>query len=264
MTFAIVGGGPTGVELAGAIAEISRHVLVSDFRSIDPREARIVLIEAGARILPAYAPVSSARAARTLETRGVEVRTGTPVTGVDATGVQVGAERLEAGTVIWCAGVAASPLARSLGVPLDRAGRVIVAPDLTIPGHPEIFVAGDLALFLHQTGQPLPGVAQVAIQQGRSAARNILRDLAGQPRKPFRYIDKGNMAVIGRSAAVAELVGLKISGFPAWLMWCFIHILYLVGFRSRLVVLVEWAWAYVRYERGARLITGDMESPRPG
>ncbi|MEX1243746.1 MAG: NAD(P)/FAD-dependent oxidoreductase [Thermoanaerobaculia bacterium] len=264
LTFVLVGGGPTGVELAGAIAEISRHVLVSDFRSIDPREARILLIEAGPRILPAYSAASSRRAVKTLERRGVEVRAGSPVTGIDPGGVQLGSDRIDAATVLWCAGVAASPLARSLGVPLDRAGRVIVEPDLSVPGHPHVFVAGDLALFLHQTGQPLPGVAQVAIQQGRNAARNILRDLRKEPRRPFHHVDKGNMAVIGRSAAVAEIAGLAVSGLPAWLMWCFIHILYLVGFRSRLVVLVEWAWAYLSYERSARLITGDLEAPRTG
>ncbi len=264
LTFVLVGAGPTGVELAGAIAEIARHVLVSDFRAIDPREARILLLEAGPRILPAYSAESSRNAVKALERRGVEVRAGSPVTGVDARGVELGSERVAAATVVWCAGVAASPLARSLGVPLDRAGRVVVEPDLSIPGHREIFVAGDLALYLHQTGQPLPGVAQVAIQQGRSAARNVLRDLGGETRRPFRYRDKGNMAVIGRSAAVAELAGLKISGWLAWLMWCFIHILYLVGFRSRFVVLVEWAWAYFSNERSARLITGDLGTPRTG
>ena len=264
LTFVLVGGGPTGVELAGAIAEIARSVLVSDFRSINPREARILLLEAGPRILPAYSAESSRSAAKALERRGVEVRAGSPVTGVDTDGVQLGSDRVDAATVLWCAGVAASPLARSLGVPLDRAGRVTVESDLSIPGHREIFVIGDLALYLHQTGQPLPGVAQVAIQQGRSAARNILRDLRGEPRKPFRYRDKGNMAVIGRSAAVAELAGLEVSGWLAWLMWCFIHILYLVGFRSRLVVLVEWAWAYLGNERSARLITGDIDCPRTG
>ena len=264
LTFVLVGGGPTGVELAGAISEIARQVLVSDFRSINPREARILLLEAGPRILPAYSARSSRSAAKVLERRGVEVRAGSPVTGVDADGVQLGSDRIDAATVLWCAGVAASPLARSLGVPLDRAGRVTVEPDLTIPAHPEIFVVGDLALYLHQTGQPLPGVAQVAIQQGRSAARNILRDVRRQPRKPFHYRDKGNMAVIGRSAAVAELAGLEVSGWLAWLMWCFIHILYLVGFRRRLVVLIDWAWAYLRNERSARLITGDIDRPRTG
>ncbi|HKD17303.1 MAG TPA: NAD(P)/FAD-dependent oxidoreductase [Thermoanaerobaculia bacterium] len=260
LTFVVVGGGPTGVELAGAIAEISRHVLVSDFRSIDPREARIVLVEAGPRILPAYKPESSLRAAETLRDRGVEVRTDTPVTDVDATGVSLGTERIAARTVLWAAGVAASPLARTLGSPLDRAGRAIVEPDLSIPGHPEVFVIGDLSVFTHQTGKPLPGISPVALQQGRAAAANILRTLAGEPRKPFHYVDKGTMAVIGRSAAVAEIAGLRFSGFPAWLLWCFVHIFYLIGFRNRLIVMMEWAWAYITYQRGARLITGDAET----
>jgi NADH dehydrogenase len=258
LTFVIVGGGPTGVELAGAIAEISRHVLVSDFREIDPREARIVLVEAGSRILSAYAPESSERAAETLRARGVEVRTGSAVTAVDAAGVRIGDELIGARTVLWAAGVAASPLARSLGTPLDRAGRALVEPDLSIPGHPEVFVIGDLAIFLHQTGHPLPGLSPVAMQQGRAAARNILRSLAGQPRRSFRYRDKGTMAVIGRAAAVAELAGLRFSGRTAWLLWCFVHIFYLIGFRNRVIVMIEWAWAYASYQRGARLITGDL------
>lgn len=256
MTFVIVGGGPTGVELAGAIAEISRHVLVSDFRAIDPREARIVLVEAGPRILSALREESSARAEATLRSRGVEVRTGAAVTGVDAGGVALGDERIGAHTVLWAAGVAASPLAKSLGALLDRAGRVLVAPDLAIPSHPEVFVIGDLAVFLHQTGRPLPGLSPVAMQQGRSAARNILCDLGGKPRRPFHYFDKGSMAVIGRAAAVAEIAGLRMSGLLAWLAWCFIHIFYLIGFRNRFIVMFEWAWAYFSYQRGARLITG--------
>jgi NADH dehydrogenase len=261
LTFLIVGGGPTGVELAGAIAEISRQVLVSDFRAIDPRESRIVLLEAGPRILATYAPVSSERAALALGRLGVEVRTGAAVTAIDAEGAWLGEERLRAATVLWAAGVAASPLARSLGVPLDRAGRVLVEPDLSLPGHPEIFVVGDLAVFRHQTGQPLPGTAPVAMQQGRRVARNILRDRAGMAREPFHYVDKGNMAVIGRAAAVAEIAGLKISGLFAWLTWCLIHIFYLIGFRNRFIVMFEWAWAYVSAQRGARLITGDIDAP---
>ncbi|HEX4439245.1 MAG TPA: NAD(P)/FAD-dependent oxidoreductase [Thermoanaerobaculia bacterium] len=259
LTFVLVGGGPTGVELAGAISEISRHVLVKDFRAIDPREARIVLAEAGPRILPAYAAESSEHAAQTLRARGVEVRTGTPITGVDADGVLAGGERIEASTILWTAGVAASPLAASLGVERDRAGRVAVDRDLSVPEHPQIFVAGDLALFPYQTGAPLPGVAQVALQQGRHAARNVRRDLERQPRQPFHYSDRGNLAVIGRSAAVAEIYGLKLSGWAAWLVWCFIHILYLIGFRNRFVVMFEWAWSYFSDQRGARLITGDLE-----
>jgi NADH dehydrogenase len=258
LTFVVVGGGPTGVELAGAIAEISRHVLVSDFRAIDPREARIVLVEAGPRILPAYTPPTSARAAEMLRARGVELRTGSPVTGVDAAGVRLGEERIGARTVVWAAGVAASPLARTLGTPVDRAGRAIVEPDLSIPGHPEVFVIGDLALFLHQTGHPLPGLSPVALQQGRAAARNILLTLAGRPRRPFHYVDKGILAVIGRSAAVAEIAGIRTSGLLAWLLWCFVHIFFLIGFRNRVIVMMEWAWAYLTFQRGARLITGEV------
>ena len=264
LTFVVVGGGPTGVELAGAIAEISRHVIVSDFRSIDPREARIVLVEAGPRILPAYTPESSARAAEALRVRGVEVRTASPVTAVDANGVRLGTERLAARTVLWAAGVAASPLARTLGSPVDSAGRAIVEPDLSIPGHSEVFVIGDLSVFTHQTGKPLPGLSPVALQQGRAAAANILRTLAGEPRKPFHYVDKGTMAVIGRAAAIAEIAGLHVSGFLAWLLWCFVHIFFLIGFRNRVIVMMEWAWAYVTYQRGARLITGGVDDHRSG
>ena len=264
LTFVIVGGGPTGVELAGAIAEISRHVIVSDFRSIDPREARIVLVEAGPRLLPALRPASSGTAAATLARLGVEVRVGTPVTDVDARGVSIGGERLDARTVVWAAGVAASPLARSLGVPLDRAGRVPVEPDLSIPGHPEVFVIGDLSVYTHQTGRPLPGLSPVAMQQGRAAARSIRATLAGHPRHRFHYVDKGTMAVIGRSEAVAEIAGLRFSGLVAWLLWCFVHIFYLIGFRNRAIVMIEWAWAYLTYQRGARLITGDVGPPSPG
>jgi len=259
LTFVIVGGGPTGVELAGAISEISRRVLVRDFRSIDPREARIVLAEAGPRILPAYTAESSRRAEKTLRRRGVEVRAGTPITSVDAGGVAAGSDRIDADTVIWAAGVAASPLGASLGAARDRAGRVAVDRDLSVPEHPEVFVTGDLALFPYQTGAPLPGVAQVAIQQGRHAAKNVLRDLERQPRLPFHYSDRGNLAVIGRAAAVAEIAGLRLSGFAAWLVWCFIHILYLIGFRNRFIVMFEWAWSYFSDQRGARLITGDLE-----
>jgi NADH dehydrogenase len=264
LTFAIVGGGPTGVELAGAIAEISRHVIVSDFRSIDPREARIVLIEAGPRLLPAFLPSSSGKAAETLRRLGVEVRLGAPVTAVDASGVVAAGERLGARTVLWAAGVGASPLARSLGVPLDRAGRVEVEPDLSIPGHPEVFVIGDLAIYTHQTGRPLPGLSPVAMQEGRAVAHGIAATLAGRPRARFHYVDKGTMAVIGRSEAVAEIAGLRFSGLLAWLLWCFVHIFYLIGFRNRIVVMLEWAWAYVTYQRGARLITGTPEPPKQG
>lgn len=262
LTFVVVGAGPTGVELSGAIAEISRESLVEDFRSIDPRAARIVLVEAGPRVLAQYAEDSSRRAEATLRQKGVEVRTGHAVQSIDANGVDVGGERLEAGTVLWAAGVAASPIAKSLGAPLDRAGRVLVEPDLTVPGHPEIAVIGDLAT-LTQKGKPLPGTSPVAIQEGRFAARNIRLAIAGRPRKAFHFFDKGNMAVIGRAAAVAEIAGVHLSGFLAWLTWCFVHIFFLVGFRNRFVVMFEWAWAYATGKRGARLITGRIDAPPP-
>jgi NADH dehydrogenase len=259
LTFVLVGGGPTGAELAGAMAEISRHVLVGDFRTIDSRDARIVLVEAGPRILPTFPPELSAKAAAALERLGVEVRVGSAVTGIGPGWVDIGGgERLEAATIVWSAGVAAVPIARSLGTPLDRAGRVVVQSDLSVPGHPEVFVIGDLACFLDQTGKPLPGVAQVAIQQGRHAGKSVLRAVTGRPKSgPFHYRDPGNLAVLGRAAAVADLGRIRLSGFPAWLFWCFVHILYLIGFRNRFIVLFEWAWAYFRNERGARLITGN-------
>ncbi len=259
LTFVVIGGGPTGVELAGAIAEISRSVIVNDFRAIDPREARILLVEAGPRILPTYPETLSQKAEKTLRDRGVEVRTHTMVTNVEPEAVVLGSERLFAATILWAAGVAASPLVRALGAPLDRAGRVLVEADLTVPGHKEAFVIGDAAAFLHQGGTPLPGVSPVAMQQGRHAARSILRAIAGAPLEPFRYRDRGNLAVIGRSAAVAEIAGLKLSGFPAWLVWCFVHIFFLIGFRNRVLVMFEWAWAYFTSQRGARLITGLVE-----
>ncbi len=236
-------------------------MLVDDFRHIDPRAARVVLLEAGKRILPTYTPASSESARRELERLGVEVRTGTPVTAVDAEGVVAG-ERIPAATVIWAAGVAASPLGSFLGVPLDRNGRVVVEPDLTIPGRPEVFVIGDLALYGHQGGAPLPGVSPVAMQEGRYVARAIAARLAGRSLPAFRYLDKGTMAVVGRSAAVAEVFGVQLAGLPAWLAWCFLHIFYLIGFRNRFVVMFEWAWSYFSSQRGARLITGDIEHPR--
>jgi NADH:ubiquinone reductase (H+-translocating) len=262
LTFAIVGGGPTGVELAGAIAEIADKVIVDDFRHIDPREARVVLVEAGPRILPSYSETSSRNATAELRRLRVEVWTGEPVTAVDQDGIVAGGRRLEAGTVLWAAGVAASGVGSFLGAPLDKNGRVNVQPDLTVPGRPEIFVIGDLALFTHQGGRPLPGVSPVAMQQGRYAAKAIRERLAGRAARPFHYFDKGTMAVVGRSAAVAEVLGLKLRGFPAWMAWCLLHIFYLVGFRNRFIVMFEWAWAYVTYQRGARLITGNLEAPR--
>jgi NADH:quinone reductase (non-electrogenic) len=262
LTFVIVGGGPTGVELAGAIAEISRHVLVRDFRSIDPREANVQVLEAGPRILPTFPPDLAAKAKRALERLGVQVRTGCPVNDVRSDSVESGGSEIPAATILWAAGVRVSPLPSSLGVAQDRAGRLLVEPDLSIPGDPRIFAIGDLAAFLHQTGVPLPGVAPVAIQQGRHVAENVKRDLAGTPRRPFRYRDRGNLAVIGRAQAIADFGRLRVSGFLAWLAWCFIHILFLIGFRNRALVLFEWAWAYFTDQRGARLITGPVERPR--
>lgn len=258
LTFVVVGGGPTGVELAGAIAEVARQVMVRDFRAMDPREARIILVEAGPRILPTYPEDLSAKAAASLEKIGVEVWRQSPVTSIEPGRVVAGGREIQAATVLWAAGVAASPLAGTLGVNLDRAARVSVEADLTLPGHPEVFVIGDLAVFAHQTGKPLPGVAPVAIQQGRHAANNILRSLSDRPYEPFRYVDRGNLATIGRAAAVADLGKLKFSGFFAWLVWVFVHIFFLIGFRNRFVVLFDWAWAYFTFQRAARLITGDI------
>jgi NADH dehydrogenase len=261
LTFVIVGAGPTGVELAGALAEIARRTLVGDFRRIDPRRSRVVLVEGEKRVLPGFPADLSAHAQSQLERLGVEVRTGVHATAIDASGVLLGAERLPARTVLWAAGVAASPLARTLGVPLDRAGRVLVEPDLSVPGHPEIQVVGDLAA-LAQDGRPIPGVAQAAIQEGRHAARNIERALRGQPALPFRYHDPGTLATIGRRAAVAELGRLHLWGFPAWVAWLTVHLYFLVGFRNRLIVLFEWALAYFTNQRSARLILGDEASRR--
>jgi len=256
LTFVIVGAGPTGVELAGAMAEIARQVMPREFRSIDTTTARILLVEGADRVLPGYAPSLSAKARRQLERLGVEVRTGARVTEIEEGAVWIGDERIEAGNVFWAAGVAASPLGARLGAEVDRAGRVKVAPDLSVPGHPEVFVAGDLAA-VEQGGRPVPGVAPAAMQMGRHVARAIRADLEGRPRPVFRYFDKGSLATIGRAAAVAEIAGLKLSGLVAWLVWVFVHILYLIGFRNRLVVMVQWAWAYLMYQRGVRLITGD-------
>lgn len=261
LTFVIVGGGPTGVELAGAIAEIGRRTLTGEFRTIDPSHSRVVLLEGGPRLLPVFPETLSASAKRQLEDLGVEVRTGAMVTGVTAQGVVAGETFLPAGTVLWAAGVAAAPLAHSLGAPLDRAGRVLVEPDLTVPGRPEVYVAGDMAAFVHQPGlggAPVPGVAQAAIQQGRHAAANIWRTVQGRPRIAFRYVDPGNMATIGRSSAVAFLPALRmqLTGFIAWVAWLTVHLFWLIGLENRLLVLVRWAWAYLTHRRGSRLITG--------
>ncbi len=256
LTSVVIGGGPTGVELAGALGEISRQSIARDFRLIDPTEARIILLEGGPRILQSF-PESLARsAADALRRLGVEVRTGAVVTRVTADAVWLGGEQIRARTVLWAAGVAAAPLCRTLGAPLGRAGQVLVEPDLSIAGHPEAFAIGDMCAFLHQTGVPLPGLAPVAIQQGRAAAANVLRRLHGLPTRPFRYRDRGSMATIGRAAAVAIVGRLRLSGYPAWLAWLFVHIISLIGFRNRFLVLFEWAWAYVTWRRGARLITG--------
>jgi NADH dehydrogenase len=259
LTFVVVGAGPTGVELAGALAEIARHTLLRDFRKIDPAAARVLLVEAADRVLPPYVDDLSAKARTQLEHIGVSVWTGTRVTGIDHKGVDLGDERIDARTVLWAAGVAASPLGKALGVPVDRAGRVRVEKDLTVPGNERVYVVGDLA-YLEQDGAPLPGVAAVAIQGARHAVANIFATMRGEPRAPFRYIDKGSLATIGRAAAVADFGPIKLSGFGAWMAWLFIHVLLLIGFRNRFVVLFEWAWSYVTYDRGARLITG--EGPR--
>jgi NADH dehydrogenase len=256
LTFVIVGAGPTGVELAGALAEIARQSLRKDFRRIHPESARIVLLEGGPSVLPPFAEPLRDAARRSLERLGVEVRTGSVVTSVDEDGVTIGTERISAGTVLWAAGVAASPIARSLGVPLDRAGRVTPERTLALAAHPEIFIVGDLCVFV-QDGKPLPGVAQVAMQQGTRAGKNVLRAIAGQPLEPFHYKDYGIMATIGRNAAVGDVFGLKISGFVAWIFWIFLHIFWLIGFRNRFVVMTEWAWAYFSLQRRVRLITGD-------
>lgn len=260
LTFVVIGGGPTGVEMAGAFAEIARNTLARDFRRIDPRTARVILVEAGPRILPAYPRDLSDDAARQLEALGVQVWTEAAVTGIGPEEVELGKDRLAAGTVVWAAGVQASPLARSLGAPLDRAGRVRVAPDLTVPGRPEIQVIGDLAALDHD-GRPVPGVAPAAMQMGRHAAANVERALRGEPFLAFRYRDKGSLATIGRSRAVAVIAGLKLRGFVAWMAWLLIHIFFLIGFRNRFVVLFTWAWAYVTHQRSARLILERRELP---
>jgi NADH dehydrogenase len=258
LTFVIVGAGPTGVELAGALSEIARHTMARDFRRIDPSNARVILLEGKERVLPPYPPSLSAKAAAQLEELGVEVITGATVTSVNKREVCIGETTIPARTVLWAAGVQASPLARSLGAPLDRAGRVRVAPDLTIPSHPEAFVIGDLAAV-----DDVPGVAPAAIQEGTHAAENIIRAIEGQPLRAFHYRDKGSLATIGRAAGVADFGRLKLSGFLAWFAWLAVHIFFLIGFRNRLLVMLQWAWAYVTYQRGARLITGETRTSRP-
>lgn len=271
LTFVVVGGGPTGVELAGSLCEIARRTLLQDFRSIDPSLARVVLVESGDSLLGAFPKPLRDRALRDLQALGVEVLFGRPVRAVDERGVLVGEERVLAHTVLWAAGVAGVRLARTLGVPLDRAGRVIVGPDLSIPGHPEVTVIGDLASFSHTPdGKPLPGVAQVALQGGRLVAKNIAAELEGRAPEPFRYKDLGSMATVGRSRAVAWIGRLQMGGVLAWLLWLFVHLMALVSFRNRVVVLTQWAWSYTTWQRNARLIHEEdivadafPEEPRP-
>ena len=260
MTFVIVGGGPTGVEMAGAIAEIARYTLARDFRHINPADARVILIEGEARVLAAYPEDLQISATKQLADLGVEVRTGVHATNLTEAGLNVGEEFIPCRVKIWAAGNNASYVGHSLGAPIDRVGRVIVNDDLTISGHPEIQVIGDLANFSHQTGKPLPGVSPVAMQQGRHAARNILAMVRGKKPQRFRYWDKGSMATIGRNKAVADLRVMHLSGLPAWIAWLFVHIIFLVGFRNRVAVLLQWAWAYFTFNKGARLITRNFQA----
>ena len=271
MTFVVVGGGPTGVEMAGAICEIARHTMSRDFRRIDSANAKVILIEGSPRILAAYPPDLSEKGKKQLEQIGVEVHEGVAVTNVNAEGVEVkGGEFIPARTVVWAAGNAASPLGKTLGVPLDKVGRVLVNEDLTIPGHPEVQVIGDMANFSWQTGKPLPGVSPTAMQMGRHAARSILETVAGGQPMKFHYWDKGTLATIGRNKAVGDLNFVHVSGFFAWILWATIHIFYLVGYRSRIAVMGEWFWNYVTFYRGSRLITGmqdgqdGLHHPDPG
>lgn len=263
LNFAIVGGGPTGVELAGTLAEIARHTLKNEFRNIDPSEARVRLIEAGPRVLSSFPESLSEKARQQLSKLGVEVSTGIPVTDINEDGYRLGDDLVAAKTVVWAAGVAASPLAKSLRVPLDRAGRVLVQPDLSVPDHADIFVAGDLAA-ITSDGKPVPGVAPAAKQMGRHVAEAIRARLAGQAMAPFHYKDYGNLATIGRMAAVVDFGRLKFAGALAWWFWLAAHVFFLIGFRNRVVVLLNWAWAYWSYQRGARIILGDQAEIREG
>jgi NADH dehydrogenase len=260
LNFVIIGGGPTGVELAGTLAEVARHTLARDFRAIDPRITRIILVEGLPRVLPAYTEELSRSARQQLERLGVEVRTSTRVTAVAPGRVLLGDTVLPSAVALWAAGVSASPLGKMLGA-TDKAGRVLVEPDLSVPGHPEVFVIGDLATLAGKNGQPLPGLAPVAIQQGGAVARTIGRDMRGLPRAPFHYRDRGALATIGRAAAVADFGKVKVTGFVAWLLWLFVHIMFLIGFRNRVLVMLEWLWSYLTYQRSARLITGDTALP---
>ena len=259
-TFVVVGGGPTGVELAGALREIAAKTMVRDFRRTDSRDTRVVLVEASERLLAAFPERLSVRAKEMLEERGVEVRTGSLITEVDADGVRIGDERLAAKTVLWAAGVRAVALAETIAAPRTRDGRILVAPDLSVPGRPEIQVVGDLAALRRENGEWVPGMAPAAIQEGRHAARNVLRALRGEPLAPFSYRDKGELATIGRAQAVARIGRLHVTGFVAWLLWLAVHIAWLIGFRNRLVVLIDWAWAYLTWQRNARIVA-DLEEP---
>lgn len=264
LNFVVVGGGPTGVELAGTLAEICHHALAHDFRSIDPSRSRIHLLEGGPRVLPSYPEDLSRSAVEQLQRLGVEVRTSTMVTQIEPGAIYMGDKRMDAAVILWAAGVAASPLGKKLGAAVDRAGRVLVQPDLSLANHREVFVIGDLAALKDSSGKLLPGVAPVAILEGRYVARLIRDELAQSKavsRKPFHYFDKGSLATIGRAAAVAEFGKIHISGFLAWLAWLFVHIFFLIGFQNRVLVLIQWAWSYFTYERGARLITGSTTLP---
>ena len=256
LTFVIIGGGPTGVEMAGALAEIARQSLARDFRHFDPGSSKIILLEGGPAVLANFPEPLRDAARRDLERLGVDVRTNDPVTNVEDGRVRTKAGEIAAETILWAAGVAASPLGATLGVPIDRAGRVLVQPDLTIPGYPHIFVIGDLASLNGPSGRPLPGVAQVAMQMGAHAARNIMRSIEGQPLRAFAYRNLGDMATIGRASAVAEMPWIRLKGLIGWLAWLFVHIFNLIGFRNRIVVMVQWAWSYFSYQRAIRLITG--------
>jgi NADH:ubiquinone reductase (H+-translocating) len=265
LRFVVVGAGPTGVELSGALCEIAQHALASDFRRINPAQANVILLEGSDRVLPPYAPELSEKARQQLTRLGVEVRTGQRVTGIDAAGVNIGDERIATHTVLWAAGVMGSGFARAMQVPLDRTGRILVEADLTLKERPEVFAIGDGACLL-QDGAPVPGVAPAAVQEAEHTAKNILRALRSEPLLPFRYRNKGSLATVGRSAAVADFGWLKLSGPLAWLAWLGLHLMFLVGFRNRVLVLFQWLWSFVSYDRGARLITGplrrDPKAPR--
>ncbi len=263
LTFVVIGAGPTGVEMAGAIVELATHTLTDDFHEIDPAKSKVVLLDAAPRVLPAFAAANSRSALEQLQKMGVEVRTGMAVKEVEPAGVRLENEFIPTRTIIWAAGNAASPLAKQLGAKVDRAGRVEVNQDLSIPGHPEVFAIGDMVLFTHQTGKPLPGVSPVAMQMGRRAAFNILETLDGRPTRRFRYFDKGSMATIGRNKAVADIRGIRFGGFLAWLAWLFVHLIFLIGFRNRISVFAQWVWSYFTYGRGARLIYGKFKPAVP-